>query len=307
MRGGSDRHLWDFMPRVRWKAAVGVGASRRSRLRSLIVIPIATLVAVALLLVGPSRPAASATSADGEQLPSTRQGLRTIVIDPGHGGQATGTIAANGIQEKAITLDIAIRLRELVYRRLGLQVRLTRESDVDLENVRRTEMANNWEADLFISIHANGFRQTAVRGPETYFLSASASDANARRAVLRENGGETPDGEASAAPASGLDFILWDLAQTQHLRESSLFAEGLQASLNSLWRIGDRGVRQAPFTVLRGATMPAVLVEVGYLSNLEDAAMLADPDVRQRIAESLFRGISAFREQYAVLAGAPPN
>ena len=121
------------------------------------------------------------------------------------------------------------------------------------------------------------------------------------------NGDEIAAGDAGNAPPPGLEFILWDLAQTQHLRESSLFAEGLQASLNSLWRIGDRGVRQAPFTVLRGATMPAVLVEVGYLSNLEDAAMLADPDVRQRIAESLFRGISAFREQYAVLAGAPPN
>jgi len=260
-----------------------------------------------LLLVSPSRPAALAVSADGEQLPSSRQGLRTIVIDPGHGGQATGTIAANGLQEKAVTLDIAIRLRELVFRRLGLQVRLTRESDVDLENVRRTEMANNWEADLFISIHANGFRQTAVRGPETYFLSASASDAVARRAVLRENGSDDAGSDTGAAPAPGLEFILWDLAQTQHLRESSLFAEGLQASLNDLWRIPDRGVKQAPFTVLRGATMPAVLVEVGYLSNLDDAAMLQDPDVRQRIAESLFRGISAFREQYAVLAGVPPN
>lgn len=295
------------MPRVRWKTVAGVGGGRLSRFRSLIVIPIAAIVAVALLLVGPSQPAASAPPADGEQIPASRQGLRTIVIDPGHGGQATGTVAANGLQEKTITLDIAIRLRELVYRRLGLQVRLTREADVDLENVRRTEMANNWEADLFISIHANGFRQTAVRGPETYFLSASASDADAHRAVLRENGGDTVTGETATAPPPGLEFILWDLAQTQHLRESSLFAEGLQASLNSLWRIRDRGVKQAPFTVLRGATMPAVLVEVGYLSNLEDAAMLADPDVRQRIAESLFQGISAFREQYAVLVGAPPN
>lgn len=293
------------MPRVRWKAAASVGGGRRSGLRSLVLIPLAIVIAVALLLVGPSRPAASAPPGPGEQIPAGRQGLRTIVIDPGHGGQAIGTIAANGLQEKAITLDIAIRLRELVYRRLGLQVRLTREADVDLENVRRTEMANNWEADLFISIHANGFRQTAVRGPETYFLSASASDADARRAVLRENGEDATTGPASAAPAPGLEFILWDLAQTQHLRESSLFAEGLQSALNNLWRIPDRGVKQAPFTVLRGATMPAVLVEVGYLSNLEDAAMLADPDVRQRIAESLFRGISAFREQYAVLAGAP--
>ncbi len=260
-----------------------------------------------MLLVSPSNRDASAAASDGEQAPVVREGLRSIVIDPGHGGQATGTIAANGLQEKAVTLDIAIRLRELVYRRLGLQVQLTRDRDLDLENVSRTEKANNWGADLFISIHANGFRQTGVRGPETYFLSASASDAEAREAALRENGPDDELSTAGAAPEPGIEFILWDLAQTQHLRESSLFAEGLQASLNDLWRIPDRGVKQAPFTVLRGATMPAVLVEVGYLSNPEDAAMLADPDVRQRIAEALFRGISAFREQYAVLAGAPPN
>ena len=113
--------------------------------------------------------------------------------------------------------------------------------------------------------------------------------------------------QQGATGGAGLEFILWDLAQTQHLRESSLLAGNIQAELNTLYRIRDRGVKQAPFIVLRGATMPAVLVEVGYLSNPEDSAMLTDPDVRQRIAESLFRGISAFREQYAVLAGAAPN
>ncbi len=209
--------------------------------------------------------------------------------------------------EKDVTLDVSLRLRELIFRRLGLQVRLTREADVDLENVTRTEMANNWEADLFVSIHANSYRASAVRGPETYFLSASASDADARRVLLLEDGEDAAPLQQGGTGGAGLEFILWDLAQTQHLRESSLLAGNIQAELNTLYRIRDRGVKQAPFIVLRGATMPAVLVEVGYLSNPEDSAMLTDPDVRQRIAESLFRGISAFREQYAVLAGAAPN
>jgi len=265
-------------------------------------------VATALVIASPPPEAASVSPLADEQIPASSQaGLRTIVIDPGHGGQATGTIGPGGVAEKTITLDIALRLRELIYRRLGLQVRLTREADVDLENVTRTEMANHWEADLFLSIHVNGFRATAVRGPETYFLSTSASDATARRALEREDGDQAATAPAEPGAASGLEFILWDLAQTQHLRESSLLAESIQAEMNDLYRIRDRGVKQAPFTVLRGATMPAVLVEVGYLSNPEDAAMLTDPDVRQRIAESLFRAISSFREQHAILAGAAPN
>ncbi len=295
------------MGRLHWNDATRRRAYRDVERRSLLWIPIALVTALALVLASPSSPEASASNDGSGQLPLGRAGLRTIVIDPGHGGQATGAIGPGGLAEKDVTLDVSLRLRELIFRRLGLQVRLTREADVDLENVTRTEMANNWEADLFVSIHANSYRASAVRGPETYFLSASASDADARRVLLLEDGEDAAPLQQGGTGGAGLEFILWDLAQTQHLRESSLLAGNIQAELNTLYRIRDRGVKQAPFIVLRGATMPAVLVEVGYLSNPEDSAMLTDPDVRQRIAESLFRGISAFREQYAVLAGAAPN
>jgi N-acetylmuramoyl-L-alanine amidase len=252
-------------------------------------------------------PSSSETPTPGEA-PTQVTGLRTIVIDPGHGGLAVGTAGPNGMYEKEITLDIAARLRELIYRRLGLQVILTRESDVDVDNVERTEKANYWKADLFLSIHANSWGDSQIRGPETYFLSDRASDALARAAAAQENGVATvaSQSEQSDPADPALEFILWDLAQTQHLRASSLLAETIQSDLTRLWGLPDRGVKQAPFIVLKGATMPAVLVEVGYLSNPQDAAALVDPEFRQRIAESLYRSITGFRERYATLVGAPP-
>jgi N-acetylmuramoyl-L-alanine amidase len=293
------------MHSLRWKFTVPIEGqpSHQGPSTSLIYLPVAALVAVALLLSGNSTPAAEGPLDAAEQVPSFGGGLRTIALDPGHGGRAAGAPGIGGLSEKDITLDIAVRLRELIYRRLGLQVFMTREDDVDLDLDSRTEKANNWEADLFVSIHANAYRVNDVRGPETYFLSDAASDTIASGAAQRENEGVPQavrgiDGQA-------LDFILWDLAHTQHLRESSLLAEEIQQSMNGLWQLRDRGVKQAPLRVLKGATMPAVLVELGYLSNPADAAMIADSGFRQQLAEALFRGIDNFRQQHAVLAGAP--
>ncbi len=273
-----------------------------------VVLPALALVVAVLLYAVPSAPIPPGPEA--ERPPSSQLGgIGAIVLDPGHGGLATGTTGPGGISEKKLTLDIAVRLRELIYRRIGLQVFLTRESDHDVPLDQRTEKANNWRGDLFISIHANGYRLPDIRGPETYFLSASASDQIAREVANSENAGAAPTGvEASARPPDpSLQFILWDLAQTQHLRESSMLAETVQANLNNLWQLRDRGVRQAPFRVLKGATMPAILVEVGYLSNHQDAALLADPFFRQQIAEALFRSITTFRDRHAALVGASPE
>lgn len=272
--------------------------------RILLGLAVAATMAIGLLTGTPS---ASEMATEGEAQPQLT-GLRTIVIDPGHGGLAAGASGPAGITEKEITLDIAARLRELIYRRLGLQVILTREADIDVPNEERTEKANYWKADLFISIHANSYRAGEIRGPETYFLSDRASDAIARAAADQENGGATETRTVEQDPAAdpALDFILWDLAQTGHLRASSMLAETIQTDLTRMWGLPDRGVKQAPFLVLKGATMPAVLVEVGYLSNPQDASALADPEFRQRIAESLYRSITGFRERYAVLVGGPP-
>ncbi len=265
---------------------------------------LAVVITVAVL---PSA-SSSAPPAEPEITPAVQTpGLRTLVIDPGHGGQATGAATPGGLTEKDLTLDIAVRLKEIVVRRLGLQVVLTREQDVDVPHEERTEKANYWQADLFVSIHTNSYRVDSIRGPETYFLSDSASDALAMAAAQSENQGASPSGEVAAPDGQALDFILWDLAQTQHLRESSLLAETIQSNMSRLWDVPDRGVKQAPFLVLKGATMPAVLVEVGYLSNPEDARRLADPSYRQQIAEVLYRSITDFRQRYALLVGAAPD
>lgn len=273
-----------------------------------VALPVVALVVAVLLYAVPSTPMPD--SPEAETPPSSQlRGISTVVLDPGHGGLASGTTGPGGISEKTLTLDIAVRLRELIYRRIGLQVFLTRESDYDVPLDQRTEKANNWRGDLFISIHANGYRLADIRGPETYFLSAAASDRIAREVAASENAGATPANAAPPrrAPDPSLQFILWDLAQTQHLRESSMLAETVQANLSHLWQLRDRGVKQAPFRVLKGATMPAILVEVGYLSNNQDAALLADPSFRQQIAEALFQSIRTFRNRYAAMVGASPE
>ncbi len=250
------------------------------------------------LLVSPSTLTGSASA-------TPQRGLRTIVIDPGHGGSEIGATASNGMTEKDIALDIARRLRDLIRERLGLQVHLTRESDYDVALESRTEKANNLQADLFISIHANSYRGRGVRGAETYFLSDKATDDDARRVAALEN--DALGLEREAQGDAGLQLLLWDMAQTLHLRESSALAEAIQAELNRLAGTGNRGIKQAPFRVLRGADMPAVLVEVGFLSNPDEAESLADPRYRQRIATALFNSLEQYRRRQDRIVGGTPR
>ena len=281
-------------------------------------LPAAAIAGVTLLSATPSTSVAPGPTDEPPAVAGQRNGMRLVVIDPGHGGLETGAVAGNGLEEKDVTLDIAGRLRDLIFRRIGLQVRLTRDSDIDMPLEGRTENANNCQADVFISIHANAYRGRVAQGPETFFLSDTASDEVARGLAGIENrstgarrgAGNSPGSAAQERRAQlpELEFLLWDLAQKEHLRQSQSLAEHIQGELNSLWQIRDRGVKQAPFRVLKGATMPAVLVEVGFMSNAGDAARLANANHRQRIAEAIFNALNGFRSDYAVLAGAaPPN
>ena len=147
-------------------------------------------------------------------------------------------------------------------------------------------MANHNRADLFVSIHLNASRRRDAYGAETYFLSADATDDEARILAGLENRADgRPDGETPSLPPDakrrGLDLVLWDLAQNQYLAESSALAEAVQRELNVLTGTRDRGVRQAPFRVLMGATMPAILVEVGFISNPDEALARAVREFRE--------------------------
>lgn len=225
----------------------------------------------------------------------------TIVIDPGHGGTETGAVGPGGLQEKDVTLAISRRLAATLPKALSCRVLLTRDSDSAIPLDDRTAVANHEKADLFLSIHANSSRASGARGSETYYLSLEASDKLAQEVASRENQPSSAPGTPAPAAAPernpDLDFILWDLAQTAHLKGSSELAESIQEELNALSGTANRGIKQAPFRVLVGATMPAVLIETAFISNAEEEKKLGTPAFEQGVADALTRAVAKFFER----------
>ncbi|MBC8646551.1 MAG: N-acetylmuramoyl-L-alanine amidase, partial [Thermoanaerobaculia bacterium] len=168
----------------------------------------------------------------------------TIVIDPGHGGGETGAIGPGGLQEKEVTLQLSRRLAATIPRLLASRVVLTRDSDSALPLDDRTAVANHEKADLFLSIHANSSKASGANGSETYYLSLEASDRLSQEVARRENQVNGTAATPSSAVSPDLDFILWDLAQSAHLRESSELAEAIQEELNIVSRTENRGIKQ---------------------------------------------------------------
>jgi len=230
-------------------------------------------------------------------------GIQTIVIDPGHGGAETGAIGPAGTMEKELTLLIARTLAERLRSQLGVRVTLTRDDDSDLDLDERSAIANQNKADLFLSIHLNSTTRGDAHGAETYFLSLKASDERAADAAALEN----LVGQQAAPPGSDdfdLQLMLWDLAQSRHLAASQRLATFIQQELNRQLDLRDRGVKQAPFRVLMGAAMPAVLVELGFVSSPDDEARLRDPAYRLELVDTLVRAIQRFKTEYEASPGA---
>jgi len=233
--------------------------------------------------------------------PAPAAGARTIVIDPGHGGEEVGAQGPGGTLEKEVTLAIARKLRTQLTN-LGLQVFLTRDKDEDIPLDERTAIANNYKADLFLSIHANASRSQGAFGSEVYFLSYQASDEESRRMAVSEGASFAPSPPVSAG--SDLALILWDMAQAEHLEESSALASRIQEELAVVTGSEGRGVKQAPFRVLVGAAMPAVLVEVAFISNPDEEKLLASEPYQNKVAGALTRGISRYEESRRASLGA---
>ncbi len=223
-------------------------------------------------------------------------GIRTIVIDPGHGGGDTGAQGSSGSTEKNLTLVLARSLKRQLEGRLPVRVVLTREEDAELPLDTRSALANQHKADLFISLHLNSSVTSDAHGAETYFSSLEASDERAALAAEAENRAAAASG-SDGDPLYDLQLILWDLAQSHYLAESQRLARLIQDELNATLDLRNRGVKQAPFRVLMGAAMPAVLVELGFLSNPAEESRLNDPDYRARLTETLVRAISRYRAQ----------
>lgn len=257
--------------------------------------------------LAPGEKAAPLAPAARPARPADEAAVRTVVIDPGHGGQEVGAKGSAGTLEKDVSLSIARKLRAELVNARGLQVFLTRDGDAEVGLDERTAIANNYKADLFVSIHANASRARGAKGSEVYFLSYQASDDESRW-VAQAEGAAEPLGEVPRG--SDLALILWDMAQAEHLEESSALASRIQEELAVVTGSEGRGVKQAPFRVLVGAAMPAVLVEVAFISNPDEEKLLASDAYQAKIAASLARGIERFRRERSTRVGgaaAPPG
>jgi N-acetylmuramoyl-L-alanine amidase len=237
-------------------------------------------------------PHAARPKSDGELSLTRSLGLKIgrIVIDPGHGGHDFGTIGPGGLAEKDLCLDVSLRLGKLIEEKLGSQVIYTRDDDtfVPLEN--RTALANQKQADLFISIHANSSRNHSASGVETFFLGiASSHDQETLNVISRENA-------YSERSLYDLQDVIKKITLNEKVEESKEFAADVQkaiASQTAQWNRSarNRGVKRAHFIVLIGANMPSVLTEISFLSNPNDERLLKKPDYRQKMAQALFGGI----------------
>lgn len=225
--------------------------------------------------------------------------LQLIVLDAGHGGHDPGAIGPSGLTEKEVVLDVTKRVARLVEEgRLGIKVALTRSTDGFVPLRDRTNFANKQRADLFVSIHANAHPRSVSEGVETYFLSSEATDNEARQVAAIENGVVQLETPAARPKADVLKSILWDLAQSEFQQESSFLAETVQDSMTRSLRLVNRGVKQAGFYVLGGAAMPAILVEIGFLTNPKEERKLATPEYREAAARAIYAGMVEYKRRY---------
>src|SRR5579859_5970381 len=235
----------------------------------------------------------AAPNAAGERSLIRALGLKIgkIVVDAGHGGHDTGTIGPNGLEEKDLVLDVALKLGKLLESKLGAEVVYTRDDDTFIPLETRTAIANKEQADLFISIHANSSDDPTARGVETYYLNFT-SRADALEVAARENA-------VSEKSIHELQDLVKKIALKEKIGESREFASDVQRSLYAGLSakspsLRNRGVKKAPFVVLIGANMPSILAEISFVSNPDDAKKLKTNDYRQRIADSLYKGVSRY-------------
>jgi N-acetylmuramoyl-L-alanine amidase len=244
----------------------------------------------------PDSPRAAEPTSHGQQTMTRMLGLKIgrIVLDPGHGGHDLGTVGPGGLLEKDLVLSLAFKLKTILEQKLGAEVILTRDKDIFVSLEKRTEIANQSRADLFISIHANSSRYRSTSGVETYYLDFAKTDSE-REVAARENAG-------SGNSISDLENLVKQITQADKSAESKELASLIQ---NKLYRESktiftstrNRGVRRAPFVVLIGANMPSILTEVAFLSNPKDEKLLNREKNRDHLVDALFSGIEDYMKK----------
>jgi N-acetylmuramoyl-L-alanine amidase len=234
--------------------------------------------------------------------PMTLNNIRTIVIDPGHGGKDPGAIGPKGLKEKDIALSVGKKLGSILAKKHDMKVIYTRKSDRFVPLNKRTQLANSKKADLFISIHTNASKRRGARGIETYFLNWT-NENQAMKVAARENG--IPLWKMKKQQG-GLQMILQDLARSTKKEESMKLAYNVQNTMvkslqKNYRRVEDLGVKFALFYVLVGAEMPSILVEISFISNREEEKRLSSSRYRERIAEAIARGVNDYISQSTLI------
>jgi N-acetylmuramoyl-L-alanine amidase len=237
---------------------------------------------------------AGADLEDLEQLRGIEGDRPVVVIDPGHGGVDPGAIGVTGIFEKTIALTVARQLRDRLVATERYTVVMTRDSDIYVRLEDRVAIARAAGADLFISVHADSIEEAWIRGASVYTLSAEASDRQAAELAARENRADLVAGIDWANRDDALGSIVLDLAQRLSVGHANVFAEQLVDRLSDHTRLLNNTHREAGFVVLKAPDVPSVLVELGYLSNRQDEAELADPAHQTALAEALFAGVEDY-------------
>jgi N-acetylmuramoyl-L-alanine amidase len=234
-------------------------------------------------------PAPPTAAVDVPSLTNPAPAIRTIAIDPGHGGMDEGVKTADGIKEKDLTLAVARRIKAAIEGRLGIRVLLTREDDRDLPLDDRAAVANNNKADLFISLHANASFRPAASGATIYYAAfdqAAQPAPGAKPARVPTFGGGARD----------IELVAWDQAQTRHLDRSAAFAAVLEGAFRDRVPLGAHAIERAPLGVLASANMPAVLIEMGLLSNPEQAKRLVDAEFQNTLVQAVTDAVIKFRD-----------
>jgi N-acetylmuramoyl-L-alanine amidase len=245
----------------------------------------------------PKLPGAEASILPGLE---PRQALRTLAIDAGHGGDEVGVRGPDGLEEKQLTLDVARRLRSLVERGLGVRVILTRDDDRQVGIDERAASANNGKADLLISLHANGALSGSPSGAEVFYDRLDREGEAVKRSV---------EAGAVSLPVVGggrrtIEVVPWELAQAQHVEASAMLAKVVEEELRQRVPMGQRSIQQGPMRLLSAANMPAVLVEMAYLTNSEQAKAAAGDEFKNAVAQAVYNAIVRFRG-YLEEASAP--
>ena len=259
---------------------------------------VSSLLAASVVLAGPP-----SGQAGPEPDVFQMRHLKVIALDPGHGGDNRGCLGVNGAYEKELTLQIAERVRRILLEETSASVMLTREADVPLGLRERARMANSWNADVFLSLHLNADPYGSGKGVETWFLSVDSADEEAQKLVAAEEGAygenEDDDHHEHTVVQNVLNDTQIRLAQARSESLAAAVVDGMAASTAAPLR----GVRQAPFGVLKEAKMPAIVVEAGFFSHEHEGTLLLEPEYQETVARGIVKGLQAYDVQLARVPG----